>query len=102
MEFVELPVFTRRAAGHLSDEDLRALQNMLFENPKAGAVMPGSGGFRKIRVPMQGRGKRGGGRVIYYFVDRMNRIYLLFFFPKNEQADLTPEQLRTLKRLLEE
>lgn len=75
---------------------------MLFENPKAGKVMPGSGGLRKIRIPLSGRGKRGGGRVIYYFLDRLDRIYLLFFFPKNEQADLTRDQLRAIKLLLEE
>ncbi len=101
MEFVELPIFTRRIQGHLSDDDLRALQGLLFERPRAGAVIPGSGGLRKIRVPMAGRGKRGGGRVIYYFVDEKDRIYLLFFYRKAERADLTPAQLRTLRRLVE-
>lgn len=51
---------------------------------------------------MKSTGKRGGGRVIYYLVDPMDRIYLLFFFPKNEQADLTSEQLRAIRRLLED
>ena len=101
MEFVELPIFTRRIQGHLSDDDLRALQGLLFERPRAGAVIPGSGGLRKIRMPMAGRGKRGGGRVIYYFVDEKDRIYLLFFYRKAERVDLTPAQLRTLRRLIE-
>ena len=102
MEFVELPIFTHRIQGHLSDDDLRALQGLLFERPRAGAVIPGSGGLRKIRVPMAGRGKRGGGRGIYYFVDERDRIYLLFFYPKAERADLTPTQLRTLRRLIDD
>jgi hypothetical protein len=100
MEFVELPIFTRRTEGHLTDEDVRALQNVLLERPRAGAVIRGSGGFRKIRVAVAGRGRRGGGRVIYYPVPKRNRIYLLFFFPKNKQADLSPEQLRVLKSLI--
>lgn len=72
MEFIKLPIFTRRIQGHLTDDDLRALQGLLFERPRVGAIIPGSGGLRKIRVPMTGRGKRGGGRVIYYSGGQMH------------------------------
>lgn len=64
MIFIELPLFSKYAA--FSDEELRALQLELLENPQAGALIPGSHGLRKLRVALEGRGKRGGARVIYY------------------------------------
>jgi hypothetical protein len=68
-EFVELPAFERRRAKYLGDDEYRALQLQLMLNPEAGAVMPGTGGLRKIRFAdhRRGKGKRGGLRVIYYW-----------------------------------
>lgn len=101
MVFVELPVFTRQIDGHLTDEDLHRLQMHLMAYPQAGSLIKGSGGMRKMRVALTGRGTRGGGRIIYYYLAPDQRIYLLFFYPKNKQADLTPGQLRTLKQMIE-
>ena len=64
--FVETPPFTRLVAGYLSDEDYGELQSHLASHPHAGAVIPGSGGVRKLRWTLPGHGKRGGIRVIYF------------------------------------
>lgn len=64
-----------------------------------GALLAGTGGFRKFRVALEGRGKRGGGRVVYYYVARLERIYLVAFFAKNVKEDLTRAERNELKRL---
>lgn len=100
--FVLTPGFERSwAAMGLDDDDLRALQNLLIEDPDAGDVITGTGGARKVRIPLEGRGKSGGGRVIYVDIVVRERIYLLLAYPKNVQADLTPEQKKIVRRLIE-
>jgi hypothetical protein len=68
--FFETPLFTRLLPEYLNGDSYRALQRALLENPELGDVMPGTGGFRKIRWedPRRGKGKRGGLRVIYYYL----------------------------------
>jgi hypothetical protein len=102
MEIRESHVFTRQVDATLTLEDYRALQLHLVGRPDAGVVIPGSGGLRKLRWATTGRGKRGGARVIYYWYVEASRIYLLLLYAKNEQDDLSPEQKRTLKRLVAE
>ena len=70
-------------------------------NPGAGAMIKGSGGLRKIRWNLPGVGKRGALRVIYYF-DKPETIYMLFMYKKNKQEDLTPEQVKILKKTIKE
>lgn len=96
MEFVETSIFTERITKLLTDEAYRDLQDVLAENPKAGEVIPGAGGLRKIRWRAAGRGKRGGIRVIYYCWSE-RRLYMLFAYEKVRQGDLTPEQLKVLR-----
>ena len=96
MEFVETSVFTERITRLLTDEAYRDLQAALAENPKAGEVIPGAGGLRKIRWRTSGRGKRGGLRVIYYCWSE-HRLYMIFVYDKTAQGDLTPEQLKVLR-----
>ena len=67
MEFIETPTFTRLVTALLSDEEYRALQNELLEDPERGDLIQGGGGIRKLRFALRGRGKRGGVRVIYYW-----------------------------------
>ncbi len=100
MELVETPVFTRQVTQQLEDEDYRALQLSLLTYPEAGAIIPRSGGLRKLRWRLPGRGKRGGARLIYYWNRPQNQLFLLFLYPKNVQSDLTPSQLRVLRDLI--
>jgi hypothetical protein len=102
MIFVELPIFTRVAVGLFSDEQLRDIQGMLLVDPEAGDLIPGGGGLRKLRVPLSGRGKRGGARVIYYWWVRHECCYLVYAYAKNERSDLTREQLKQLARAMKE
>ena len=74
----------------------------LVLHPDLGAVIPGSGGLRKVRWTSRGRGKRGGVRAIYYWTVVNDKILMLFMYAKNEQDDLTPEQLKVLRRIVEE
>jgi|SRR5215217_1231672 len=100
--FIETPVFSDQLHGLLPDDDYRALQLALALRPEQGALIRGSGGLRKLRWALRGKGKRGGLRVIYYWDPADGVIYLLFLYPKNQQEDLTPSQLRLLRRIVEE
>jgi mRNA-degrading endonuclease RelE of RelBE toxin-antitoxin system len=102
MVIVETTVFTRRVQSVLSDEQYRVLQNQLVANPQLGKVIPGSGGLRKVRWSVSGKGKRGGLRIIYYWLASRDMILMLFVYPKNVQDDLTPQQLKALKRVIDE
>lgn len=96
MIFVELPGFVRCAAGLFTEEDILRLENTLMENPMAGDLIPGGRGLRKLRVPLEGRGKRGGARVIYYHWVNKDLCYLIHAYAKNVSTNLTPDQLRRL------
>jgi mRNA-degrading endonuclease RelE of RelBE toxin-antitoxin system len=100
MIFVETRVFSRQRREHLEEEQFRALQRYLLEHPHAGAQIPGTGGLRKVRWSTEGRGKRGGVRVIYFFVEARSLILLLLLYPKNVQDDLSADQKRVLKELV--
>ena len=96
MEFIETSIFTERIVRLVTDEAYRALQAALAENPRAGDVIPGAGGLRKIRWRASGRGKRGGLRILYYCWSEA-RLYMIFAYDKTKQGDLTPEQLKMLR-----
>lgn len=102
MVIVETPIFTKQLLSTLSDDEYRLFQNMLLERPDAGKVIPGSAGLRKLRWAAEGRGKRGGLRVIYYWFTARGTILLLFIYPKNVLDNLTPDQLKQLKKVVEE
>lgn len=102
MVIKETSVFTRRVEKLLDRESYRLLQLRLVADPEAGDLMKGTGGLRKIRWQGSGRGKRGGVRVIYYWVRTDGVILMLLVYGKNEQDDLTTEQRAVLKRLVEE
>jgi mRNA-degrading endonuclease RelE of RelBE toxin-antitoxin system len=102
VEIAETSVFTRQVQGLLDRESYRLLQLELTDRPDRGAIIPGSGGLRKLRWEGSGRGKRGGTRVIYYWVRERDLILLLLIYSKADQADLTPMQLKMLRRVVEE
>lgn len=85
----------------LHDEDLHLLEEMLLRDPQAGDVIEGTGGARKVRIQLEGRGKRGGGRVIYLDVFEKENLYLLFAYPKNVQENLTPDQKRAIRTMID-
>lgn len=102
MWFIETPVFSGQLYGFLPDEDYRALQLALAFRPEQGVLIPGSGGLRKLRWSFRGKGKSGGLRIIYYWEPAEELIYLLFLYPKSQQEDLSPDQLKQLRRILQE
>jgi len=102
MRFVETSVFTQTIQRLLTDDEYRRLQLALLLRPEQGALIPGSGGLRKMRWAATGSGKRGGLRVIYYWIAGRDVAYMLFAYRKNVQEDLTPAQLRVLRRLVRE
>jgi hypothetical protein len=102
MIFLETPVFTRQIKDLVDDEEYRLLQARLLASPDAGDLIPRSGGLRKIRVGVAGRGKRGGARVIYYWVTAKSQIYMLVAYAKNVQEDLTEDQLRVMRTLVKQ
>lgn len=100
--FIEVPSFTTKWKSlGLTDEDLRTLENILLKDPKTGDTIAGTGGLRKIRIPINSIGKRSGGRVIYVDIEIKECIYLLNVYTKNEQIDLTEKEKRMLKKLVE-
>ena len=101
MQFIETSIFTRQVTALLSDEEYSQLQIALSAHPDMGAIIPHSGGLRKVRWSMIGRGKRGGVRAIYYWIVVENQILMLFMYPKNEKDDLTPQQLKVLREIVE-
>ena len=96
-------MFTALIAKYLEDDEYRALQAFLAGDPEAGDVMPGTGGFRKLRWAdrRRGKGKRGGLRVIYYYLLTDAQIWLMTLYDKGEAADLNAAEKRILKTALD-
>ncbi|MBK0034022.1 type II toxin-antitoxin system RelE/ParE family toxin [Erwinia sp. S43] len=99
LTFIELSGFSKRRQDLLPDDEFMMFQELLIDAPETGAIITGTGGFRKIRWSRPGMGKRGGVRVIYYYVTSRGRIYLALAYPKNEQDELSQEQKKALKKL---
>lgn len=102
MEFFETPVFTKLIQKLNSDEQYHLLQLQLSVRPESGDIIKGSGGIRKLKWAGSGRGKRGGIRVIYYYFTEEDQIYMLYAYPKSKKDDLTADQFKQLKQLVEE
>lgn len=107
MVFIEFRIFTERLH-RLAKGDagtvLRGIQEDLLDNPLRGTVVPGLAGIRKARAenPARGKGKRGGFRYMYCFLERDEEIYLLFLFDKGEQEDLNQKQKAALRTVVAE
>lgn len=99
--FKETPYFTEKWISlGLTDDDLRMLENILLKDPKTGDAITGTGGLRKIRIPIENCGKRSGGRVIYVDVQVKECIYLIDVYLKNEKNDLNEKEKKLLKKLV--
>ncbi len=104
MEFIETSIFTKQIDELLSPEQQTLLQIALIEDPKCGDVIPRSGGLRKMRWADERRkkGKRSGIRVIYYTLTDEDQLLMLFAYSKDAQGDLTKDQIKALKDVVEE
>jgi mRNA-degrading endonuclease RelE of RelBE toxin-antitoxin system len=99
--FIETKLFTRLVQKYLTDDEYRELQALLIELPDAGDVVPGTGGVRKLRWRVGGRGKRGGYRVIYYAKIQQGLIWMLTLYPKNVTEKIPAHILREIRREVE-
>jgi hypothetical protein len=93
---IETDAYLSKAEKIMSAVEREAVVLMISKGPTVGDVIPGTGGLRKLRIPLQGRGKRGGGRVIYWYYNAGYPAILMWAFAKNEASDLTPAQKKSL------
>ncbi|MCU9947014.1 type II toxin-antitoxin system RelE/ParE family toxin [Pseudomonas sp. PDM13] len=91
MIFIETPLFTRRLRELLDDDSYAAFQRLLAQRPEMGDVIGGTGGIRKVRVASGGHGKRSSA----------SQIALLLIYPKNEKDDLTADECKALRQIIE-
>lgn len=105
VEFIESRPFTRRLhdlAGDAADELLRAIQAQLDQKPERGAMVPGLGGVCKVRIAGRSKGKRGGYRCLYLYLEKRRHIHLLILLAKNEQEDATADQRSQMRQWVAE
>ncbi len=101
MIFVETSLFTKLLPRYLNDEEYRCLQAYLLERPESGDLIKDSGGIRKARWAIQGKGKSGGVRIIYYWHCPQHQIYLLTLYGKSEQTNIDKATLKQIAKALE-
>jgi hypothetical protein len=100
MVFIESPLFSRLLPDHLDDDEYAALEWALTIHPEAGVVIPGSGGVRKLRWGPEGRGKRGGLRVVYYWRSAQGEIWFLTIYDKHEMENIPAHVLKAMREEL--
>lgn len=100
--FIETSVFTRQITELLEDDEYQELQADLMDNPARGDLIQGGGGIRKVRCAARGKGKSGGIRVIYYWLQEDGQIFMLLAYPKSDQDNLTDQQTATLRKLVKD
>jgi hypothetical protein len=101
MVIVETPIFTKLINEIMSDDEYKELQEALVIKPDLGVLIKNSGGLRKVRWSVDGRGKRGGVRIIYYWMTENEQLYMMYIFPKNTQENLTNAQTKALRQIVE-
>ena len=102
MEIAETSIFTKEIVRILTDDEYKEFQNFLISLPKSGAVIKGSGGLRKVRWKMKGRGKSGGIRTIYYYQEDESLLLMIYVYEKSKTEDLTPRQIEMLRKIFME
>jgi len=101
MVIIETSVFTRQIQALMDDERYAEFQSELAARPEMGDCIPGGGGIRKVRIAAKGHGKRGGARIIYYWAVADEQIFMLLAYAKNRQENLSKDQLRMLRVLVQ-
>ena len=97
MTFIELPLFTELISDWVDDTSYAEFQKELLRQPYKGDVMQHAGGLRKVRMRLPGRGKSGGARVIYLYLERHDAIVFFYIYTKAKSENLTAEQLKRLR-----
>lgn len=100
MRVIHTTIYLRRVKKLFDAAQLAHVDQMLRESPEAGAVIAGTGGLRKLRIAFSGRGKRGGARVIYYYWQEGQSVYLFTAYAKNDQSDLTHADKRAFLEII--
>lgn len=100
--FIGAPFFAKTPDRYLDDDEYGELQNHLSKNPESGKVVPGSGGVRKIRWAVDGCGKRGGLRVIYYLRLARGHIWMLAIYGKNVSENIPAHVLKSMKEAIDD
>ena len=101
MIIIETSIFTRRIKDLMSDDEYRVFQEALTVRPDMGALIQGAGGLRKVRWRLEDTGKSGGVRAIYYWLTENDQLLMLYVYPKSERENLTEEQKRVLRQVVE-
>ena len=99
---VEVEPFPSKADQVWTEEERIEFITFIAYNPMAGDVIPGTGGVRKVRWTRQGKGKRGGVRIAYYFHDASIPLFLITVYAKSKKANLTPRELKVMRKLVAE
>jgi hypothetical protein len=102
MVFIETPVFTRQVLSLMDDDEYRELQIILLEDPEAGDIIKSGGGIRKVRFGIDGRGKSGGVRTIYFWKKSADQIFMLLKYPKSKKDTLTDAEKEILRGYVKE
>ena len=100
MQFIETTVFSNIRENYFDDAQFSMLQLYLMDRPDAGDIIRGSGGVRKLRWGLPGKGKRGGVRIIYYWITDEHQILFLTAYAKNEASDLSPDAIKAMRELV--
>ena len=101
MVFIETSTFTKYVYEYLSSDEYLGLQNFLLQYPELGKVIPQTGGVRKMRWAISGKGKRGGVRIIYYFKKSEDEIWLLTIYGKSSVENIPAHILRQIAKEVE-
>ena len=101
MKFIETRKFTEIITKLLTDDGYKELQEFSIKNPKAGKVIKNTGGLRKLRWNVEGKGKRGGIRTLYYYADIHSIFFMIYAYPKNVADNITKQQSKLFKSLLD-
>jgi len=100
-EFILLPEFEKACKRlEITENDIREIENYICINPNSGDIIPGTGGIRKLRWGLKGKGKRGSSRIIYLDLIYYQKVYFVTAYAKNEKSDLSKEEQNTLKKLV--
>ena len=102
LEFIYTPLFERMCRELLDDDAMRQVESRLLTEPRAGVLVGATGGVRKLRVALPGRGRRGGARLAYLYLELRGKIYFLLVYAKNERVDLTPADKKVLRELVKQ